>query len=231
MSMADINNAAARLNAAADAYHGKIADINTRIAEKEADVVQFIAEATPERRFIQRITVGGSKDYLYPVLWTFPGSNFGVGHLEISRAYDWNAGLVLEGPSLQHVAGLLLQMDGNGAPWSGDANYLHLKKYKSTYSDTASHLQFGAYAKRRSIDGNPPSYGVEGYNYLYSGVYLRGGGLEYVLSSNWVFAPLRLPNENDANSERILHTHQNTQFYVTRMAFADLVEPVEGTYV
>jgi len=45
MSISDINNAAQRLTEAGEAYHGKIADINARVAAKEAEVDTFIATA------------------------------------------------------------------------------------------------------------------------------------------------------------------------------------------
>ena len=45
MSISDINNAAQRLTEAGEAYHGKIADINARVAVKEAEVNTFIGTA------------------------------------------------------------------------------------------------------------------------------------------------------------------------------------------
>ena len=45
----------------------KMAQLDSRVAAKEAQVDQFIQDATPETRYEQTITIGGSKDYLYPV--------------------------------------------------------------------------------------------------------------------------------------------------------------------
>lgn len=50
MSMNEINNAAARLNEAADAYHGKIDDIDARVAAKEQEVDNFLASAASQIR-------------------------------------------------------------------------------------------------------------------------------------------------------------------------------------
>lgn len=231
MGMTDINNAAAaqnaltgRINGFMDGLDANEAARNQRADAKMAEVDTFLANAHPEKRYIQNITIGGASDYLYPMFWRFPNNNFGVGRLEIARHYSWNRNTL----HATHVAALLLALEGNAYPWHGDANYMKVAKYHYRYNKTASHLQFGAWCKRRSTDGNPPSYGADGTNYRYSGIYLRGGGLQYVLSSNWVFDPFRLPDEDDPVSELIAHTHLNTQFYATRIPFADLIEPVEG---
>lgn len=208
----------------------QIADFEARIVAKENQVDTFLANAHPEKRYQQTITIGGSPDYLYPVFWRFPDNGFGIGRLEISRHYSSNGG-VGERPldsTRGHQAALLLAIEGNAYPWSGDSNYLRVVKYHYRYNKTASHLQFGGWCKRRGIDGNPPNYGGDGTNYSYSGIYLRGGGLQYVLSSNWIFAPRRLPDENDPASELIVHTYQTTQFYATRLPFSSLIEPAEG---
>jgi len=38
------------------------------------------------------ITIGGSKDFLYPVWWLFPtgGNGRAIGRMMISRMYYWN---------------------------------------------------------------------------------------------------------------------------------------------
>jgi hypothetical protein len=204
---------------------GKMGAIDAKVAAKEEEVDNFIQAATPEKRFVQTIKIGGSSDYLYPVFWQFPSNSFGVGKLEISRSYHWDKPHSL---SATHVASLLMQMEGNAAPWSGDANYIKLSKYSEKYNNTASHLQFGGFAYRESLDDNPPAYGADGYNYVYSGVYLRGGGLTYRLSSNWVFSPIRLNDENDVNNTRELHTYLNTRFMVKPIPFSEQIIPVEG---
>lgn len=61
MSITDINNAAQSLTEAAEAYHGKIADIDARVAVKEAAVDAFIAGAMsqiilPRRGTFNRLT-------------------------------------------------------------------------------------------------------------------------------------------------------------------------------
>ncbi|WP_196223122.1 hypothetical protein, partial [Roseibium sp. RKSG952] len=187
----------------------------------------FLAEAHPEKRYVQDIVIGGSPDRLYPVFWQFPKNDFGVGRLEISRQVTWDEpSPFAENLSSTLVAALLLEIEGNGDAWSGDAGYLTCKKYSTRWANTASHLQFMGYAMRRS-----PETGAEeaGINYRYSGLYLRGGGITYRLSSNWIFDPARLPDEDDPDSERVLHTAgENTEYYVTSIPFEDLIEPVEG---
>ncbi|NKX47699.1 hypothetical protein HGG67_05600 [Rhodobacteraceae bacterium R_SAG8] len=74
MSINDITQAAQRLNEAADAYHGKIADINARIAAKEADVVNFIASADGKYESVSfkvdPYEVKGDPDKYYPVVFS-----------------------------------------------------------------------------------------------------------------------------------------------------------------
>ena len=204
---------------------GKMGEIDAKVEAKALEVDSFIQEATPEKRYVQTIIIGGSSDYLYPVFWAFPSNSFGVGKLEINRHYPWDSPHSL---SETHVAALLMQIEGNSIPWGGGANYLKLVKFNESYNSTASHLQFGGFAYRESMDANPPSYGADGYNYRYSGVYLRGGGLTYRLSSNWKFSPIRLNDENDINDTLELHTSLNTRFMVKPIPFSDRITPVEG---
>ncbi|TDO97451.1 phage tail protein [Marinomonas balearica] len=222
-----VNNEIARLTQAVQDHTNETQSFldkaDGRVTEKENQVEQFLASATPEKRFVQKITVGGSSEYLYPVFWRFPSNDFGIGRLEISRHYSWNRGTLHD----SHVASLLLSIEGNAYPWSGDTNYMRVKKAHYRYNETASHLQFGGYASRVSTDGNAPTYGSDGTNYLFSGVYLRGGGLDYVLSSNWEFTPLRLDDESDVNSTRVLHTYQNVAFTVSPIPMAEIKAPVE----
>lgn len=74
MSINDITQAAQRLNEAADAYHGKIADINARIAAKEAEVDNFLsaADSTFLKRFVEShsvVSVPGDSEHYYPVIF------------------------------------------------------------------------------------------------------------------------------------------------------------------
>lgn len=226
MSTTDTADLIESVNGLTDTVIGKVEEIDTRVEVKEKEVDEFLVNATPEKRYVQDIKIGGSTDYLYPVFWQFPDCSFGVGKLEISRHYSWNKNTLDD----THVASLLLQIEGNAAPWNGDANYLRLLRYRYKYNKTASHLQFAGFSYRESIDENPPEYGADGVNYRYSGVYLRGG-LTYRLSSNWSFSPLRLQNEDDINETLELHRHLNTKFMVKPIPFSELVTPVEDFYV
>ena len=220
-ALEDLNRDIANIPKTVDQAIAKLKDAENAHA---AAVQQFLTDASPERRCVQEIKIGGSSDFLYPVFWQFPDNTFGLGKLEISRTFWWDKPHALHDT---HVASLLLAIEGNGNLWGGDANFLRVKKYISQYNKTASHVQFAGFAHRRSTDDNPPSYGKDKVNYKFSGLFLRGGGLTYRISSNWKFDPIRLPDENDPNSERVLHTAENTQFYVTRIPVSELIEPVE----
>jgi len=207
----------------------------TRLATSKAlkDGLTALNRIT-ERRHVQTITIGGSTDYLYPVFWQFPRSDFGVGRLEICRHFAWNPG-VLSGInradvlSPAHVASLLLDIEGHGHKWDGDAEYLKVLKYFSRYNKTASHLRHAGYARREKINPNGAAlYGAEGTCYTHSGIYLRGGGLDYRISANWPIGLIRLPDEDSATARAMLWEHDNTRWYVQRIPFSELEEPVES---
>ena len=164
------------------------------------------------------------------MFWQFPNNRFGVGKLEISRYYGWNQGVLPENFGAPHrVASLLLQMEGNGHAWAGEGNYLRVRKYVSRYHKNVSHLRFVGYARREKINPNGGGmYGSEGEVYSHSGIYLRGGGLQYRITTNWPITLVRLDDENDPNARAILWEQENTRWYVTRIPFSEIEEPVES---
>ena len=213
---------------------GKMGSIDQRMGQAEQDFTSWRNATTAEQikgegRYLQDIVIGGSTDLLYPVWWQFPSNTFGVGKLAISRHYGWNGG-VNERPlnaASVHQAALLLEMEGNATPWSGDANFLEIKRFNEKYNGTASHVQFGAYAFRESADGvNPPDYGPDGYNYIYSGCYLRGGGLLYRITKNWN-GSIHYLDGSDPTAEVELHRYQNSKFVVRPLPWSERVLPLE----
>ncbi|WP_462173819.1 phage tail protein [Pseudoalteromonas xiamenensis] len=177
----------------AQALDKQMAALDARVAKKEQEVDKFLQEALPETRYVQDIFIGGSKDYLYPVWWTFPSNSHGVGQITISREYHWNGG-VGERPlntSSVHQAALLLELEGNACQWSGDANFMNIKRFSERYTNTASHVHFMMQCKAEKVDPNRDLYGggadgsVGPWSYISSGLYLRGGGLKYRITKNW----------------------------------------------
>ncbi|WP_440055478.1 phage tail protein [Pseudoalteromonas sp. T1lg65] len=171
----------------------QMAEYGQRITAKEQQVDQFIQDANPETRYVQTITIGGSKDYLYPVWWRFPSNDFGVGKLTVHRHYSWNGG-ESERPlnSLSgHQAALLLELEGNAYIWNGDSNFLNIKRFHERYNNTASHVDFRLNCYAEKMDPSKEFYGggedgsLGPWHCTYSGLYLRGGGLTYRITKNW----------------------------------------------
>ncbi|WP_105168562.1 phage tail protein [Pseudoalteromonas sp. T1lg23B] len=171
----------------------KMVELDNRVKAKEAQVDQFIQDATPESRYVQTITIGGSKDYLYPVWWRFPDNSFGTGKLTIHRNYAWNGG-VSERPlnsTSAHQAALLLELEGNASVWSGDANYMNIKRFHERYNNTVSHVDYRLQCYAEKMDPAKSFYGggedgsLGPWHCTRSGLYLRGGGLTYRITKNW----------------------------------------------
>ena len=209
--------------------------LDARIAQKETDVDQFLKNATPETRYQQDITIGGSKDYLYPIWWAFPDLSSGVNNLTITRSFSWNGG---DGqrplnPSSIHQAALLLEMEGDSTQWHGDLNFLEVKRYFKRYNATASHLAFAMYTKAEKIDPAQGIYGNIAENTLnancpgYSGVYLRGGGLGYRIIKNWK-GDVNFHDGSD-NLRRNITVSGNTRWYAEPIPIADISEPTIQT--
>jgi len=178
-------------NQLTSAVEGKLGEIDSKISEKSAEVTSFLKSATPETRYVQDITIGGSKDYLYPVWWVFPSLASAVSKISIARHFAWNAAEAPLHDASPHQAALLLELEGNGSAWSGDANFLEIKRFFERYNNTASHVDFRMYCKSEKVDPNLPIYNNITENVLspecrtMSGLYLRGGGLTYRIIKNW----------------------------------------------
>ncbi len=210
--------------------HGEYAPLSTYNRSQQAQDGRLTTlEGTTEKRHVQTITIAGSTNYLYPVFWQFPDNRFGVGKLEISRHYGWNQGVLPNDYDQPYrVASLLLQLEGNDAPWGGDAEYMKVLKYFRQYHKTASHLRYMGYARREKINATGVAlYGAANTNYTHSGIYLRGGGLRYRFSSNWPLNLIRLADENSATARAVLTEQYNTRWYVQRIPFTALEEPTE----
>lgn len=214
-----------------------VAQMNTRVAAKETEVDNFIRDARPETRFEQEFTIGGSPDFYYPVWWRFPGNSFGVGKITISRSYAVNGGTD-ERPldsSRPHQAALLLEMEGNAHGWSGDANFMQIKRFSERYNNTASHPAFRMFCYAEAYDGYPlyPSAREEFSAQLYttSGVYLRGGGLTYRVTKNWA-GNINFHDGSDELRRNLGQSQQgdwSVRWFVTPLPIADRLAPVGTT--
>ena len=121
-------NAVSTLDQATQIYQNQNESITSSVNDMQSRADQKIQELNdvqPEKRIVQTIRIEGSSDYLYPVWFSFPGHDFGVGKLQISRHYTWNPGVIH--PS--HTAALLCEIEGNGTRWGGDANFLEIKRF------------------------------------------------------------------------------------------------------
>lgn len=58
-------------NALTGTVNGKIADIDRRVDVNIQKMEDWRKENTPERRIVIDFTIGGSKDFFYPVWWRF----------------------------------------------------------------------------------------------------------------------------------------------------------------
>ena len=116
-----------------------------QVDQMRSDVDSFLAAASPEPRIVQDITIGGSSDYFYPVFWPFPRNSSGISKITFCRDYNDNSGLSPQlpgSPTPNHVAALLLHLEGCSTPWAGNANYMKICKYSARYNPTASHARF-----------------------------------------------------------------------------------------
>lgn len=217
----------------------KMAQLDNRVAAKEAQVDQFIQDATPETRYVQTIKIGGSKDYLYPVWWSFPNNSFGTGKVTVHRHYSWNGGSS-ERPlhaNQPHQSALLLELEGNASGWSGDANYLNIKRFSERYSNVASHVNFLMYCKAEKVNPDKPIYSGStdgGFGAWYrsgSGLYLRGGGLTYRITKNWA-GDVKYHDGSD-NLRRVLREVEadawSVRWFAEPIPFTDRLAPVAHT--
>lgn len=227
------NNQTSASQALAQEVAGKMAGIDSKVSTKENEVDQFLQNATPETRYVQEIFIGGSKDYFYPVWWAFPSLTHGVSKITISRNYAENGSQRPLSNVSVHQAALLLEMEGNGNSWSGDANFLEIKRFFERYNSTVSHPNFSMYVKSEKANQNKPIYGGIAEGVLQascrhkSGLYLRGGGLTYHVIKNWV-GDVGVHDGCDQLRRNISSSETDDwsiRWYAEPIPFADLLKP------
>ena len=203
--------------------HRDLLDFSTalddRVAAKEQQVNQFLAEAEPEKRMVQTLKIEGSSNYFYPVWFRFPGHEFGVGRLTVSRHYGWNPGTL----HATHIAALLLELEGNAHAWSGDACFLDVKRFHERYQTSCSHVGFAGYARYKREGAEHQNQTEDAVDYrmpVYSTLYLRGGGLEYRFSANWA-----INLQHALTTTRAYRSEAHGSWYVEPIALADQDKP------
>ncbi|MFB3305391.1 phage tail protein [Pseudomonas sp. AMR01] len=128
-------------------------------------------------------------DTFYPVWWTMPGNESGETEVTFSRIFSRNSESTPFGQGTFHIAGLNLQMEGCGHLWSGDGNYLTVKRISQTYRETVRGVSFGMICIARHVSGVRPLYldvkdGQVIESSIHSGLYLRGG-LSYTVNKSF----------------------------------------------
>ncbi|MCI5117142.1 MAG: phage tail protein [Candidatus Electrothrix sp. LOE1_4_5] len=204
-------------------YYEKVHD---DIEQRVSAVDKFIQEGSYEPRYVQDITIGGSTEFFYPVWFVFQGNNYGASKMTICRHYSWNGGED-ERPlnsSRPHQAALLLEMEGNANGWSGDANFLEIKRFHERYNSTASHVSFVGYCKWKktgTIDRHPENT-LGKFCPRLSTVYLRGGGLTYRIIKNWQ-GDIQF---SDTHNKVDITSHvEHGTWYVEPIPLADRIAP------
>lgn len=132
---------------------------------------------------------GLSTGFFYPVWWTMPGNEAGETEVSISRGFSRDAEKAPFGDGIYHIAGLNLQLEGVGYPWSGDAKFLAVKRISQTYRETVRGVSYGMICTARAVTGLKPMYpgliaGQQTNAPQFSGVYLRGG-LSYTITKTF----------------------------------------------
>lgn len=211
-----------------------VAQMNSRVAAKEREVDNFIRDAKPEIRYRQEITIGGSTDFYYPVSWRFPDNDFGVGQITISRNYQRNGGPSERPlfPDRPHQAALLLQLEGNASSWSGNANFMQVKRFSERYTNTTSHLGFSMHCQAEAYN-DLPLYSTANESLApqcrtKSGVYLRGGGLTYTITKNWA-GDIDFHDGSDQLRRVMSQTASTTwsvRWFATPIPLADRLVPI-----
>lgn len=212
-----------------------LANQEKRIGDKEKEVDNFLADASPEPRIVNKINIGGSKDYLYPVWFKFPEHG---GKFKVWRHYLWDANERPLNPLSTSQAGLHLEFEGAGAQWSGNPKFMHTKRFDSTYTELVSHTSFKMYCYNEKVDPNLPLYGggdsgaLGTYSSVCSGFYLRGGGVTYEFISNWKIAlNYSDSHENAVIDEGKISDESGTyRWYVKPIPLSEIMQP-EATLV
>ncbi len=178
-----------------DDVKGKIGQINATVAAKVKQLDAWKESATADKmkgvaRYKHIIDLTGiSSDYFFPVWWAMPRNEHGGAEIDLTRGYTRDRHLNPFGDGVTHLAGLLLQLEGNDCGWGGDGQYLQIRRISQTYRETVRKVGFRMSSIARAIDGSKPMYAgsksgdVVGCPRL-SGCYLRGG-LTYIAMTNW----------------------------------------------
>lgn len=156
--------------------------VNNKIAELEQwkNNVQA-AQLQGESRYESIIDLTGlSTERYYPVWWQFPDNRAGESKITLSRAFSENKEDYPFGSGVTHLAGLLLQMEGNNCAWGGDAYHMSIIRLSQTYRKTVREIQGTMKCIARAVNHQYPIYGGlndgdTSYCLVYGGVYLRGG--------------------------------------------------------
>ncbi|MBJ2147538.1 hypothetical protein JC606_14270 [Vibrio sp. IB15] len=178
-----------------DDVKGKMDQVNATVAAKVKQLDAWKESATADKmkgvaRYKHIIDLTGiSSDYFFPVWWVMPTNEHGGAEIDITRGYSRDRHLSPFGEGVTHLAGLLLEIEGNSYGWSGDAEYLQIKRISQTYRETVKKVAFRMSCIARPVDGSKPMYmgvksgGIVGCP-VFSGCYLRGG-LTYTVMTNW----------------------------------------------
>ena len=212
---------------------GKIGQIDARVATKTAELDQWKVDNSPERRLVRDITIGGSKDFFYPVWWSSPAAgNDGPLKLTVCRSYHWNGGPGEQplNPGIPHQAGLLLEMESSDVSWGGDPKFLEIKRYAATYNQTVANVAFQMLAQQFRIDPAVAGYGgvadgtITGCM-LCNGLYLRGGGLTYRFISNLPLSNFGYHDGTGQPRNIGSEVSNNVKWVASPLPFADGVPP------
>ncbi len=233
-----LTDAIAAQNALTQAVANWKERMDASVAAQQAAFAAWRAQLTAasigaEPRYQFDIKIMGSPDWLYPVWWTFPDNVQPNGNITISRPYYWDGGAGtahrnLRGHSEGHIAALLLSMEGNSCVWGGDANYMKIRTFSERYNNTASHASFCIACKSKPIDASKPLDYAPSYSPSDSGVYLRGGGLTYRITSNFTSTVNYIDGTKGDYEQRELGRYLNGLWYVQPIAFTSLSSPVVG---
>jgi hypothetical protein len=178
-----------------DDVKGTIGQINATVAAKVKQLDDWKESATADKmkgvaRYKHIIDLtDASVDYFFPVWWNMHNNEHGGCEIEITRHYSRDHALQPFGPGVVHIAGLLLQLEGNDSGWGGDGKYLQIKRISQTYRETVKKISHRMMSIARPLNDSKPLYdGLKSGDVVScprkSGCYLRGG-LKYIVMTNW----------------------------------------------
>lgn len=213
---------------------GKMVQINAQVASKIAELDAWKAAASPEKRITTEITIGGSKDFFYPMWWRSRGSGAeGTHRLTIHRPYhlDGDDSKRPLNPAGPHQAGLLLELEIGDCAVGGDPKFFDIKRFGETYNRTIANLgyQFPGHQYRIDPAGlafNGVADGVTSPCGFICGLYLRGGGLTYKITTNQDLYLFGYHNGATQAPVEVCRVPEiNTRWLVAPLPFADGVAP------